>query len=88
MQVEQDHLCGITKNPDEAWMLQVARGALDGDSGVLHDKENLIVDRDTKYTAAFRAFLGREGIEVLRLPPRSPNLNAYAERFVRSIRAS
>jgi putative transposase len=54
---------------------------------MLHGKEYLIVDRDTKYTAAFRAFLAREGIEVIRLPPRSPNLNAYAERFVRSIKS-
>jgi putative transposase len=80
-------ISGITTNPDEVWMLQAARGMLDGESGVLHGKEYLIVDRDTKYTAAFRTFLAREGVEVLRLPPRSPNLNAYAERFVRSIKS-
>jgi len=79
-------ICGITTNPSEGWMLQVARVALDGASGVLHGKEYLIVDRDTKYTAAFRTFLAREGVEVIRLPPRSPNLNAYAERFIRSVK--
>jgi putative transposase len=80
-------ICGITTNPVELWMRQVARGALDSESGLLHGKEYLIVDRDTKYTVAFRAFLAREGVEVIRLPPRSPNLNAYAERFVRSVKS-
>jgi transposase InsO family protein len=46
----------------------------------------LIVDRDTKYSDALRSVLVREGIQVIRLPPRSPNLNAFAERFVRSIK--
>jgi transposase InsO family protein len=46
----------------------------------------LIVDRDTKYSAAFRLALEREGIGVIRLPPRSPNMNGYAERFVRSVK--
>lgn len=41
----------------------------------------------TKYSAAFRAALNRERIEPIRLPPRSPHLNAYAERFVRSVKA-
>jgi len=68
-------------------MLQVARGALEGEFGVLHGKEYLIVDRDTKYTRAFRTFLVREGLEVIRLPPRSPNLNAYAERYIRSVKS-
>ena len=60
----------------------IARGTLDGESGVLRGKDYLIVDRDTKYTAAFRTFLAREGVEVIRA--HSPNLNAYAERLVRS----
>lgn len=47
----------------------------------------LIMDRDTKHSAAFRAALTRERIEPIRLPPRSPNLNAYAERFVRSVKS-
>jgi putative transposase len=46
----------------------------------------LILDRDTKYSDAFRSVLIREGIQVIRLPPRSPNLNAFAARFVRSIK--
>jgi transposase InsO family protein len=79
-------LCGITTNPNEAWMLQVARNLMDSESGALLGKRHLIVDRDTKYSAAFRAFLAREGVDVIRLSPRSPNLNAFAERFARSIK--
>ena len=47
----------------------------------------MILDRDTKYSAEFRNALDREGIHLIRLPPRSPNLNAFAERFVRSIKS-
>jgi putative transposase len=46
----------------------------------------LILDRDTKYSDAFRSVFAREGIHVIRLPPRSPNLNAFAERFVLAIK--
>jgi hypothetical protein len=59
-------------------MLQVARNLMDSESGALLGKRHLIVDRDTKYSAAFRAFLAREGVDVIRLPPRSPNLKANA----------
>jgi len=64
----------------------MSRNLLDPERGGLREKSLLIVDRDTKYSAAFRASLEREGIGVVRLPPRSPNLNAYAERFVRSVK--
>ena len=80
-------ICGITTNPNEAWMLQMARNLIDSGSGALLGKRHLIVDCDTKYSSAFRAFLAREGVDVIRLPPRSPNLNAYSERFVRSIKS-
>jgi putative transposase len=79
-------IAGITPNPNEAWMLQMARNLTDAGTGMLRGRQHLIVDRDTKYSAAFRTFLVREGVEVIRLPPRSPNLNAYAERFVRSVK--
>ncbi len=46
------------------------------------------MDRDTIFTAEFRNYLKQEGIKAVRLPARSPNLNAYAERFVRSIKES
>lgn len=80
------HLAGITSHPDNAWMMQVARNITDKDDGFLHDTSYLLLDRDTKYTEAFRNLLVREGIDVIRLPPRSPNLNAFAERFVRTIK--
>jgi len=67
-------------------MMQMARNLLDALDGPLLGKRYLIVDRDTKYCPEFRQVLAREGIQVIRLPPRSPNLNAYAERWVRSAR--
>jgi putative transposase len=79
-------IAGITVQPDAGWMMQMGRNLLDVFDGPLMDKRYLIVDRDTKYCAAFRQMLAREGVQVIRLPPRSPNLNAYAERYVRSVR--
>jgi transposase InsO family protein len=79
-------ICGMTTNPNDAWMMQMGRNLLDSETGALCGKRHLIVDRDTKYSTNFRQALGREGVEVIRLPPRSPNLNAHAERFVRSVR--
>ena len=55
-------------------------------SGALHAKRYLIIDRDTKYSEQFRRLIRDSGTKVIRLPPMSPNLNAYAERFVRSIK--
>ena len=79
-------IAGITPNPDTQWMLQMARQLTDSEDGILLGKRYLILDRDTKYCRAFRDFVKREGIGVIRLPPRSPNLNAYAERWVRGVR--
>ena len=72
------HLCGLTTHPNDAWMLQVFRGLFDDESGSLCGKRHLIVDRDTKCSRQFRAFCAREGIEVIRLPPRSPKLKVNA----------
>ena len=80
------HVVGITTRPDEVWMLQACRGLVDVESGALAAKHYLIIDRDTKYTQQFRRLVEEGGTEVIRLPPMSPNLNAYAERFVRSIK--
>jgi transposase InsO family protein len=81
------HVAGITPHPDNRWMSQVARNVTDAEIGLLRGKRYLILDRDTKYSAEFRSTLDREGIHLIRLPPRSPNLNAFAERFVRSIKS-
>jgi len=79
-------IAGITVQPDTGWMMQMGRNLLDVCDGPLLGKQYLIVDRDTKYCAEFRQMLAREGIQVIRLPPRSPNLNAFAERYVRSVK--
>ena len=79
-------IVGITTRPDEAWMLQVGRNLTDCERGALRAKQYLIIDRDTKYSAQFRRLIRDNGTKVIRLPPMSPNLNAYAERFVRSIK--
>ncbi len=79
-------IAGITTNPAEDWMLQIARNACDVEDGLLTEGRTLLIDRDAKYSHDWRAFLEEQGVEVIRLPPKSPNLNAYAERFVRSIK--
>jgi transposase InsO family protein len=81
------NIAGVTAHPDSRWMTQIARNVTDLNDGFLRGKRYLILDRDTKYCDAFRTTISREDIEVIRLPPRSPNLNAFAERFVRSIKS-
>ena len=79
-------IAGITVHPDEAWMKQIARNATMEDCGALRDCRYLLHDRDTKFTRSFRAILASGRVEPLALPARSPNLNAYAERWVRSVK--
>ena len=80
-------IAGITINPDAAWMMQMGRNMMDEENGMLAGKRKLIIDRDTKYCQDFRQLLESSDTSITRLPPRSPNLNAYAERFVGSIKA-
>ena len=79
-------IAGITVHPDEAWMKQIARNATMDDCGALRDCRYLLHDRDTKFTRSFRAILVSGRVKPLALPARSPNLNAYAERWVRSVK--
>ena len=79
-------IAGITPSPSESWMMQIGRNLTDPLDGSLAEKRFLILDRDSKFSTAFRNRLNDAGVEVVRLPYRSPNLNAYAERFVRSIK--
>ena len=79
-------LAGFTRHPTEEWMQQIARNLTDIESGALRDQHYLLHDRDTKFCAAFRSILRDGGVEPVRLPPRSPNLNAFAERWVRSVK--
>jgi putative transposase len=77
---------GITRDPCEAWMRIVARGATDVVDGCLRNMRYLLHDRDPLFCRSFRERLAGSGVKCVRLPARSPNLNAYAERFVGSIR--
>src|SRR5579864_391175 len=63
------HIAGMTPDPDTPWMMQIARNLKDVDGGFLRGKRYLILDRDTKYSDAFRSFLVREGTKDIRLPP-------------------
>ena len=69
-------------------MPQIARNITDDVEGFFKGKRYLIHDRDPLYTHEFLSMLADAGIESVKLPPRSPNLNAYAERFVRTIKES
>jgi putative transposase len=77
-------IAGITVHPDEQWMQQVARNATMEGCGALRDCRFLLHDRDAKYTASFRAIIETGRVKTLILPARSPNLNAYSERWIRS----
>ena len=80
------HIAGVTTAPNGAYMKQVARNLTDVSDGFLLHSRYLIMDRDTKYTEEFRDSLDREGVKPVRCPVRAPNCNAFAERFVRSIK--
>jgi putative transposase len=95
--VETPHACAISEmvssprsrsrskrlfNPPD-W-----QNATDAMDGILTRKRHLIHDRDPLFTAGFQGILAGVGVTSVKLPPQSPNLNAYAERFVRSIKES
>ena len=79
-------IAGITLHPNEAWMKQIARNVTMDEWGCLESRRYLIHDRDTKFTDSFRAIVKSNDVEPLKLPARSPNLNAYAERWVKSVK--
>ena len=81
-------IAGIANRANGLWMTQIARNLTDEVDGFFKGKRYLIHDRDPLYTHEFLSMLAAQGIKSVRLPPRSPNLNAYSERFVRTIKES
>ena len=79
-------VAGITQHPNEAWMKQIARNVTMDEWGFLDNCSYLIHDRDTKYCQSFRDIIESGEVRTLPLPARSPNLNAFAERWVKSVK--
>src|SRR5262249_46844044 len=80
-------IAGITSEADGDWTTQLARNLTDASDGFLRGVQYVILDRDPLYTAAFRRLLRDSGVKPLVLPAWSPNLNAFAERFVESAKS-
>jgi transposase InsO family protein len=80
------HVCGTTVSPNADWMKAAARQLVDAVDGFALGKTHLIIDRDTKYCDGFREILKSAGVKIVPCPPRVPECNAFAERFVHSIK--
>ena len=80
------HIAGITSSPNEAWMMQMARNLTVEEWGVLKPGQYLIHDGDKKFGTSFKQILDDAGVKRVPLPPRSPWLNAFAERWIQSVK--
>src|SRR5579872_5281774 len=79
-------VAGITRHPDQEWMEQIARSATQETWGYLDRCRYVRHDRDTKFCTSFRSVLAAGGVKTIPLPARSPNLNAFAKRWVGSVK--
>jgi putative transposase len=86
LETRQVHIAGVTPHPHETWMQQMARNLTMDEWGILKPGTYLIHDRDTKFCAAFKQMLDDAGIKRVPLPPRAPWLNAFAERWIQSVK--
>ena len=88
IRLESRHVevAGITQHPNEAWMKQIASNVTMDEWGFLDNCRYLIHDRDTKYCQSFRDIIESGDVRTLPLPAHSPNLNAFAERWVKSVK--
>jgi hypothetical protein len=87
LKMRRVHIAGITPSAHATWMKQVCRNLTDAEDGFLQDASHVIVDRDTSFIV-LRDFIEQNtATEVVLLPPKSPNLNAYMERWFRSLKS-
>ena len=86
LSMREVHVAGVTPHPNHAWMMQIARNLPMEAWGFLSPGQYLIHDRDGTYCSAFQRLMDAAGVTRIPLPPRSPNLNAYAEHWVRSVK--
>jgi transposase InsO family protein len=81
------YIAGVTQYPNESWMKQIARNVTMEGWGFLSGCKYLIHDRDSKFYNSFCAIIKSGGVDPLKLPPRSPNLNSFSERWVLSVKS-
>lgn len=79
-------IAGVTPNPGRNFMTQVARNLTDDVNGFLRDKRFLVLDNDVLFTKQFCSILGNAGCEAVRTAIQAPNMNAFAERFVQTVK--